>query len=70
MITIIILPAGLLPYNLLCVQAGLVLAELQMMSVLDVRSVFSLLGATGSLLVTAVLIRRCKNRTKSVHSTK
>ena len=59
---------GLLPYNAMCVQAGLVLSELQMVSVLDAKSVVSLLVATASLLLTALLVRRCRSRTKTQHT--
>ena len=51
---------GLVPYNLLCVQAGVVLSELQMLSVLDTRSVVTLVAATLSLLATAFLLRRLR----------
>lgn len=49
---------GLLPYNFLCVQAGLVLSELEMLSVLDTWSFISLLGATLVLMTTTLLVRR------------
>lgn len=54
--------AGLLPYNFLCVQAGLVLSELQLLSVMDPWSLLSLLLATASLLLVAWLVRKCKHR--------
>lgn len=54
--------SGLLPYNFLCVQAGLVLSELQVISVLDPWSLLTLLLAAGSLLAVAFLVRRCRQR--------
>lgn len=51
---------GLLPYNLLCVQTGLVLAELQSLPVLDWRSVISVLLAMVALLASALLLKLCR----------
>ena len=46
----------------MCVQAGLVLSKLQMVSVLDAKSMVSLLVATASLLLTALLVRHISNK--------
>jgi len=55
---------GLLPYNFLGVQAGLLLQDLQ---VLDTRSTLALLLAAGALMATTLAIRRYKNRTDPEH---
>ncbi len=54
--------AGLIPYNFICVQTGLVLSELQGLSVLNWHSTLTLLGAAGSLVATAMVVRWCKKR--------
>ena len=58
-----LLHAGLIPYNLISVQAGLVLSELQGLSLLDLKSVLGLIAAAGSLLGTALVARWLKSRT-------
>jgi len=57
-------PTGLLPYNFLGVQAGLLLQDLQ---VLDTRSTLALLLAAGALMATTLAIRRYKSRTDPEH---
>ena len=52
---------GLIPYNLLCVQAGLVLSELQGVSVLGWRSLGGLIVAAALLLGTSLVARQLKN---------
>ena len=56
---------GLLPYNFLGVQAGLLLRDLQLLQVLDVRSTVSLLLAAGALMTITLTIGRYR-RTKSI----
>ena len=56
---------GLLPYNFLGVQAGLLLRDLQLLQVLDVRSTISLLLAAGAVMTATLTIGRYR-RTKSL----
>ena len=56
---------GLLPYNFLGVQAGLLLRDLQLLQVLDVRSTVSLLLAAGAVMTATLTIGRYR-RTKSL----
>ena len=56
---------GLLSYNFLGVQAGLLLRDLQLLQVLDVRSTVSLLLAAGALMTITLTIGRYR-RTKSI----
>ena len=56
---------GLLPYNFLGVQAGLLLRDLQLLQVLDVRSTVSLLLAAGAIMTATLTIGRYR-RTKSL----
>ena len=50
-------PTGLLPYNFLCVQAGLMLAELRGVAILDPTSIALLLIGAVLLLATGIGMR-------------
>ena len=57
---------GLVPYNYLCVQTGLILSELQTLTaVLNLQSAVLLLLGTACLLTTALLLRRRRQRVKT-----
>lgn len=56
---------GLIPYNYLCVQAGLILAELQLAHILDTWSTIVLVGGTAVLLTVGALMHKLRTREKS-----
>ncbi|KAL5494453.1 hypothetical protein EMCRGX_G015789 [Ephydatia muelleri] len=57
---------GLVPYNYLCVQTGLILSELQTLTtVLNSQSAVLLLLGTACLLATALFLRRRRQQVKT-----
>ena len=58
----IIFLSGLLPYNFLCVQSGLMLAELRGVAILDPASISLLVLGTLLLLATGLGMRYCHLR--------